>query len=315
LTDVQQPGGATKEGTKKESMMVTVSVLCARVRIEEKLLIQALVEAGVSAAPVPPEGNPLDLNPSPSGPFSDQTENGREAGLVLDRCQDRTIGAAVVALHEMQGARVFSAGLAATGSRLDVMMALTKAGLPLPKTMLAPSEGAGLLALDQLGYPATLMPLRYGKPGLPILDRDSAEAVLEHRDTLGGVSGAMTLLQAGVYPASARTSVIVVKGSVVGIRSENVDIDLSSLEIAESAAVALRASIVGIDLVSTDRGWAIWDVNAVPELRQFESLGGRSIYGSIVDAIVRDRSTVMANAMAGPAVLAREVADGIVLSA
>jgi glutathione synthase/RimK-type ligase-like ATP-grasp enzyme len=109
--------------------------------------------------------------------------------------------------------------------------------------------------------------------------------------------------------------VIVVKGSVVGIRSENVDIDLSSLEIAESAAVALRASIVGIDLVSTDRGWAIWDVNAVPELRQYESLGGRSIYGSIVDAIVRDRSTVMANAMAGPAVLAREVADGIVLSA
>ena len=295
--------------------MATVSVLCARVRIEDKLLLQALAEAGVPAAPVPPEANPLDLSPSPAGPFAADAADGLDAGLLLDRCQDRTIGAAVVAHQLAHGVTVHGAGLAATGTRLDVAVALNRAGVPRPAGMLAPSEQAGIAALDQLGYPATLLPLRYGKPGLPILDRDSAEAVLEHRDTLGGVSGAMTMLQAGCPSRATLSGVVVVGGQAVAIRQEAGLVDSAALEIAERAAEAIGATIAGIELFNNGSEWVVWDIVPVPELRAYEALPDQSIYGAIADLVTGKSAFGSANALHVAAGLKREVAGGVVLSA
>lgn len=295
--------------------MATVSVLCARVRIEEKLLLQALAEAGVPAALVPPEANPLDLSPSPAGPFAGDSGNGLEAGLILDRCQDRTIGAAVIAHQLAHGVTVHGAGLAATGSRLDVAIALSQTGVRRPATMLAPSEKAGIAALEQLGYPATLMPLRYGKPGLTLLDRDSAEAVLEHRDTLGGVSGAMTMLQAAAPSRAALTGVLVVGGQAVAVRQEAGMIDPAAIELAERAADAIGATIAGIELFDNGHELVIWDIAPVPEFRLYEPLSGLSIYSSIAALIAGKQAFESAQSIQVAGGLKREVADDVVLSA
>ena len=128
-------------------MATGVSVLCARVKVEEKWLIQALAKAGVPARPLPPTGAPLPIGPVPSGPLAAGAVSGVAAehlsettGVIVDRCADRTVAAAVIPALRAMGRRVIDAGLAATGNRLEIASALAAAGVPRPATLLATSE-------------------------------------------------------------------------------------------------------------------------------------------------------------------------------
>ena len=93
--------------------------------------------------------------------------------------------------------RCSARGIAATGDRLDVASALAAHGLPRPLTALCTSEDAGIEAVAAMGLPATLLPLDLKSTPIALLDRDAAEAVLEHRAVLGGVEGSLALIQAG----------------------------------------------------------------------------------------------------------------------
>ncbi len=55
---------------------MTVGILCARVRMEEKWMIEALVAAGRPARQLPPTPSPLPLGPSPLQPFAAVAVNG-----------------------------------------------------------------------------------------------------------------------------------------------------------------------------------------------------------------------------------------------
>ncbi len=164
--------------------MATVGVLCARGRVEENALMAALAEAGIVSALFPPADEPLPvgpMSPSPTGrPFP-------VPQIVVDRHPTRQIARAVLATCGALGVPALCAGIAATGDRLDVASALAAHGLPRPLTALCTSEDAALEAVAAMGLPATLLPLDLKSTPIALLDRDAAEAVLEHRAVLGGV--------------------------------------------------------------------------------------------------------------------------------
>lgn len=269
-------------------MVTAVGVLCARMRVEEKQMLQALAEAGLPARLLPPADAPLPIGPVPAGPSGATALGGGSARVIIDRCQNRTVAASILPLRRALGVKTIDAGLAATGTRAEVALALAAAGIPRPATILIASEEAGIAALEQIGYPATYLPLSTGSSEIALMDRDTAEAVFEHRGTLGGSSAAIGIVQAGVAFARGRVSICVVNGRAVSLHDPVGHVRYPSrfIGIAEAVAQVLGASIVGVELVETVDGPIVWDVNPTPEFRDGLVLGDRTVAHAIADLVV-----------------------------
>jgi [lysine-biosynthesis-protein LysW]--L-2-aminoadipate ligase len=267
--------------------MGNVAVLCTRVRVEEKQLLAAFANAGVPAEHVSPEPEPFPLPRASLAslkPAASPFDPTHRFGAVIDRMQNRTIGSALVRNHRAAGTVVIDSGLAATGTRLDVMHTLAAAGLPLPPAMLALSEHAGLEAIEQIGYPSTIFPMQIGLHGVGLQDREIAEAILEHRDTLGGSAETVFVVQGGLHDEDDLIKAIVVDGIVVGYEGTcHHPAGFGGCEqMAAAAAVALGASFVGITLAHTPEGLVVWDVRPTPDFRHSIPTG----HGSVADALV-----------------------------
>jgi [lysine-biosynthesis-protein LysW]--L-2-aminoadipate ligase len=308
-----------------------VDVLCARVRVEEKWLIEALAEAGVPARPLPPTNTPLPIGPVPFGPLVTTVAGGGAAelsGVIVDRCIDRIVAGAVIPSLRAMGAIVIDGGRAATGNRLAIATALAVAGIPRPATLLATSEEAGIAALQELGYPATLLPLDGGALEIPLIDRDIAEAVLEHREVLGSSMSAVSLIQAGARFASNQFEVLVLGGRAVAQSERHPDGVPSGIAaaLAEATSRVLGAAILGVTVAMTADGPVVWDVRAVPEFRAMLATDGDAIATAFRNLIHACRGRVesrdngiiqmpLESDFSRDVSLGREVADGVVLSA
>jgi glutathione synthase/RimK-type ligase-like ATP-grasp enzyme len=265
--------------------MATVGVLCARGRVEEKAIVAALAEAGVVSALFPPVDEPLPIG-APSvvaggAPFP-------VPQLVIDRHPNRVVARPVLATCRARGVPALSAGIAATGDRLDVASALAAAGLPRPRTALFTSEPAALAAVAALDLPCTLLPLDLQRPGIALLDLDAAEAVLEHRAVLGGADGALGLIQAGNPAAERRATVVVVDGAAVAVSAmPGAVVPEIALRQAEDAARALCADLIAVDVALEAAGPVVWDIQPVPEFRHALPLGEQSVAEAIARAAAR----------------------------
>ncbi|MDF3037600.1 MAG: RimK-like ATP-grasp domain [Thermomicrobiales bacterium] len=246
--------------------MATVGVLCARGRVEEKALMAALAEAGIVSALFPPADEPLPVGPLPVAP------GGRPfpvPQIVVDRHTDRQVARAVLTTCRALAVPALSAGIAATGDRLDVASALAAQGLPRPVTALCTSEDAALMAVAALELPATLLPLDLKAQAIEMHDTDAAEAVLEHRAVLGGSVSSLGLIQAGAPAPHEVVSVIVVDGVATALGlAAGVSVPDGVLRLAEEAARVLRADVVAIDIAFVTTEPLVWDVRPVPEFRQ-----------------------------------------------
>jgi len=276
---------------EKGSTMATVGVLCARGRVEENALMAALAEAGIVSALFPPADEPLPvgpMSPSPTGrPFP-------VPQLVVDRHPIRQIARAVLATCDALGVPALCAGIAATGDRLDVASALAAHGLPRPLTALCTSEEAALETVAAMGLPATLLPLDLKSTPIPLLDRDAAESVVEHRAVLGGVAGSLGLIQAGSPATANLVKVIVVDGAASAIEvAHGTTVPDHALRLAEEAARALNAGLVALIIAFGSTEPVVWDARPVPNFRDAMPLSNLTVAQAIAEAVERRLATAV----------------------
>jgi [lysine-biosynthesis-protein LysW]--L-2-aminoadipate ligase len=267
----------------KGTAMETVGVLCARGRVEEKALMAALAEAGIVSALFPPTDEPLPVGPFPVSPDGQPFPVPQ---IVVDRHPNRQIARAVLATCRALGIPALSAGIAATGDRLDVASTLAAHGLPRPATALCTTEEAALAALTGIGLPATLLPLDLQTPAIPLFDVDAAEAILEHRAVLGGAGRSLGLIQAGLPTPSEQLTVIVVDGVATAVGGTSLVAMGDAVPLAEETARALRAELVGVVIASVGGRSLVWDVNPVPEFRDALPIAGTIVADVITRAVV-----------------------------
>jgi [lysine-biosynthesis-protein LysW]--L-2-aminoadipate ligase len=177
------------------------------------------------------------------------------------------------------GAEVIDAGIAATGTRLEVATALARAGVPRPRSYIAMSEASAMAAAAELGYPATLLPQQAGGAQTTLFDHDTAEAVIEHRVVLGTHGEAIMLLQAGAPADRQRGRHHVVSGEVIAV--DGALTDRRARELAVAAANALGARAVTVDVAEVGGALVVWDVVPVADFRAAIQVGGRSVGGAI----------------------------------
>src|SRR5438874_2148547 len=158
-----------------------VALLTSRIRVEEKLLIDTLRQRGITFDIIDDNSLLLEL--------ACPDERWHAYDAVLCRSVSQSQGLAVVTVLEHWGIPVFnSAAVTATcNDKLLTTLALLRANIPTPRTLLAFAAPTALEGIERLGYPAVLKPTigSWGRLLARINDRDAAEAVLEHQETLG----------------------------------------------------------------------------------------------------------------------------------
>jgi [lysine-biosynthesis-protein LysW]--L-2-aminoadipate ligase len=158
-----------------------VGILCSRVRIEEKLLFESFEALGVS--PVRYDEREIAAR---VGDFAPQVD------ILLERSISTTAGLVASQLFEAAGIRVINSYTTSStcADKIRTTLALAAGGVPQPRTEIALSPEAALRAVEAIGYPAVLKPPvgSWGRLLARVNDRDAAEAVIEHKETLGGVS-------------------------------------------------------------------------------------------------------------------------------
>ncbi|HID90003.1 MAG TPA: RimK family alpha-L-glutamate ligase, partial [Anaerolineae bacterium] len=157
-----------------------VGVVCSRVRVEEKLIFRALRERDILFERIDPREATWELG----------SDGFAEIDVVLIRCLSHTRAYYLTRWLEGLGVPVVSSHrtVATCGDKLLTSAVLEEAGIPTPRTVAAFGPEAALEAIESMGYPVVLKPVHgsWGRLLARVNDRDAAEALLEHKTTLGG---------------------------------------------------------------------------------------------------------------------------------
>ncbi|HEX2865145.1 MAG TPA: RimK family alpha-L-glutamate ligase, partial [Deinococcales bacterium] len=156
-----------------------LAVVYDRIRPDERMLFDALDAAGAEYEKVYAPQFHLE--------FGATRPSWR---VVIERCVSQSRGHAVAAALESAGVHVINPSrvIDVCGNKLVTNSALARAGLPTPRTIVAFDPEEALKAVEAIGYPCVLKPVvgSWGRLLAKLNDRDAAEAVIEHKDTLGG---------------------------------------------------------------------------------------------------------------------------------
>jgi hypothetical protein len=133
-------------------------------------------------------------------------------------------------------------------------------------------------------------------------------------------------VQQGLSPAADRTTVVVVNGEAiaVGQKAATATVAGAVLNLAEAAARALEAAVIGIAITQTGSGLVVWDVQPVPDFRDMLTVGELSVAEALArtivvrstttSGVVEEHSTRVARLDASPAI-GREVTAHVALLA
>jgi [lysine-biosynthesis-protein LysW]--L-2-aminoadipate ligase len=158
-----------------------IGVLCSRVRVEEKLLFEAFEDLGLPVTRL--DEREIAARVGAYAP---------EVDVVLERSISTSAGLVASLLLESAGVRVVNSYATASvcADKIRTTLALETAGVPQPRTIIALSPEAALEAVERIGYPAVLKPPvgSWGRLLARVNDRDAAEAIIEHKEVLGGIS-------------------------------------------------------------------------------------------------------------------------------
>ncbi len=174
--------------------------------------------------------------------------------------------------------------------------------MPQPAARLAFSAPAGLHALQELGYPAVLKPVvgSWGRLLARLNDRDAAEALLEHRHTLGGYPHHIHYLQAyhekpagrdirafvvgeRTLCAIYRTSTHWITNTARGGRASNCPVTPELESLCRRSARAVGGGVLAVDLLETEEGLLVNEVNHSMEFRNSIEPTGVDIPGAVAD--------------------------------
>lgn len=216
-------------------------------------------------------------------------------------------GTAIVRQFEMQGVYTPTSSIAIVRSRdkLRSMQLLARAGVGVPKTVFARSAADVGDLIDELGGTPVIIKLARGTHGNGVVlaeTKKAAKSVLQAFYVMDE-DGTNILLQEFVKE-SAGTDIraFVVGGKVVAsMQRQSLDDDFRSnlhqggegkpvkltdeeRRTAIKAAKAMGLAICGVDMMRSDRGPLVLEVNASPGFG-IEKVTGRDVAGKILDYV------------------------------
>jgi [lysine-biosynthesis-protein LysW]--L-2-aminoadipate ligase len=272
-----------------------IGILCSLVRKEEKLLFDAFRGRGLVFDRIDDREIILDLH-----------QRRWDFDVILERCINHSR-----ALHTLRylndcGVRTVNTYEVANtcGDKLLTTLALIRDKVPTPRVLVAHTPEAALQSIERLGYPVVLKPAvgSWGRLLSKINDRDAAEAILEHKETLGSYHHSIFYIQEYMEKHGRDIRSFVVGGETIcaiyrtsphwitntarGGVASNCPVTAEVNEISVRAAKAVGGGVVAIDLFETPDGLMVNEVNYTMEFRNSIDTTGVNIPAKVVDYVV-----------------------------
>jgi len=274
---------------------LTVGVLMSRVRVEEKLLLEQLEQRGVRIVRFDDRQYTLDLN-----------QPWQECDVVLERCINHLRALYTLRVLNDWGIPTVNTYEVANncGDKILTTSALVRAGVPIPRTIVAYDHDSALAAIEELGYPVVMKPAvgSWGRLLARINDRDAAEAILEHKTTLGSFHHCAFYIQEYVNkPGRDIRSFVVGDETICAIYRDsphwitntarggvatNCPVTDEINDLSLRAARAVGGGVVAIDLLESEDGLLVNEVNYTMEFRNSIDTTGVNIPARIVDFVI-----------------------------
>jgi [lysine-biosynthesis-protein LysW]--L-2-aminoadipate ligase len=276
-----------------------IGVLYARVRVEEKWIFGALEKRGIDYDRLDDRAIRFDLDdPAPWQQYD----------AVLERSISYNSGLYALRLLNTFGVPTVNTALVAEicGDKLMTSAALARDGVPQPHNVVAFSSEATLEAIETFGYPVVLKPVvgSWGRLLAKVNDRDAAEAVLEHKSTLGSVQHSVFYVQEyidkpgrdiravvigdRVLTAIYRKSAHWITNTARGGEGELCPVTPEIEELCLRAARSVGGGVLAVDLVEhPEKGMLVNEINHTMEFHTVQPVSGIDIAGEIVDYVVK----------------------------
>lgn len=274
-----------------------LALLVTHIRAEEKLLIQALQATGLQPDIILDRDLNFDLRQgaeqlAPSDrPWSDYE-------LVIERCVSTSRGLYALAILNRWHIPTLNTYETASicADKVQTTLALAQADLPQAPTHLAFDTASAMTAISDVQYPAVLKPVTgsWGRLLARINDRDSAEAIIEHRQTLGNYTHQAYYVQSYIEKpgrdirafvlgnrtlcAIYRTSPHWITNTAKGGQASNCPVTPELDDLCQRTAAAVGGGMLAIDLLETQDGaFLINEVNHTMEFRNSSAPTGIDI--------------------------------------
>ena len=279
-----------------------IGVLITHIRAEEKLLINAFQEQGIEPDILLDRDLNFDLTTGP-GQMAPSGVPWQDYDLLMERSVSTSRGLYTLAILNSWGiATINRYDTAATcADKVRTSIALAAAGVPQPPTRVAFDPDTTLQALDTLGYPAVFKPATgsWGRLLARVNDQDAAEAIIEHRQTLGDYNHHTYYVQQYIDKpqrdirafvlgdrtlcAIYRTSPHWITNTARGGQATNCPVTPELDALCQRAARAVGGGVLAIDLLETPEGQLLVnEVNHTMEFRNSSAPTGVNIPAEVV---------------------------------
>jgi [lysine-biosynthesis-protein LysW]--L-2-aminoadipate ligase len=280
--------------------MVKIGLLYDQLRPDERLIIDAAKREGIDLTLYDTDQLAWDV--------TSENDGIALADAFLQRCISYFRSIHVTAALEARGKIVVNSFKAAStcGDKLMGSIALSYAKIPTPRTFLAFTEDASLKALEQLGYPAVLKPVvgSWGRLVAQLRDPESAAAILEPREYLHPIQQVYYLQEKIKRPARDIRCYVIGEEAVAAIYrnappddwrtntarggvAENLPLTRELEEISVRAAEAVGGGAFGVDLMETDSGLVVHEVNHTTEFKNTVRVTGVDIPKLLLEYVIR----------------------------
>ncbi len=265
-----------------------VAILVTLIRPEEKLLVAAFQAQGVEPDVILDRDLDFDLTAgaeqlAPSGtPWNSYD-------VILERCVSTSRGLYAQAILNSWGVATINnyATASVCADKLLTTLALARNHVPQPGARVAFTPESAMQAIATIGYPAVLKPVTgsWGRLLARVADTNSAEAIIEHRQTLGDYNHHTYYVQeyvnkpgrdirafvvgdrtiCAIYRASAHW----ITNTARGGQASNCPVTPELNDLCQQAAQAVGGGILAIDVFETPTGGLL--VNEINHTMEFKN--------------------------------------------
>ncbi len=280
-----------------------VGIIISHVRPEEKLLISAFQARGVEPDVISDREVDLEITAgpdqlAPSGvPWSSYD-------VIVERSVSTSRGLYMLAILGSWGLNAINRYETAStcADKFLTTIALTKAGIPQPTARTTFDPDTALQSIAKIGYPAVLKPVTgsWGRLLARVNDVEAAEAVIEHRQTLGDYQHHIYYVQQYVNKpgrdirafvvgdraicAIYRDSAHWITNTARGGKASNCPVTPELGDLCVRAAQAVGGGIVAIDVFEDpERGFSVNEINHTMEFRNSSAPTGVDIAAEVVN--------------------------------
>ena len=274
---------------------MNVGMLYSRIRKDEKLLLSELRDRGHEVTKIDVRKQQFNVSTPPSV-FDD-------VDIVLDRCLATSRSLYVTRFVEAYGIPVVNRPETAElcADKVKNSLALASAGVPTPETEVAFTKESALESIERFGYPVVLKPVigSWGRLMAKIDSRNAAEAILEHKETLGHYEHKVFYIQEYVdkpgrdirvvatdgepVAAMARSSEHWLTNAAKGATTTAFEVDDEVAGLVRDASAAVGGGLLGVDLMETGDDYTVHEVNHTVEFKALNETTEVDVPAAVID--------------------------------